>query len=256
MNRQSTAIKAFPRQFSVLCVVMLAGTIVLSGCATKKYVREQIQTLQPGIQEAQNAAKENAERIDAVDRRAQQGITAAANADQKAAQAQTAAQAAQTAAQAADRKADTANQGMQQANNRISTLETRVNNINTLDNYTQSESQTVTFAFNSSVLSSEANGILEKIANNVSSMQAGYMLELEGFTDSIGSEQYNIGLSQRRAESVQRYLVSRNVPLYRISIVGLGKASPVADNRTKGGRDQNRRVEVRVLNAAGARQTN
>src|SRR5207302_9755201 len=93
------------KRFSLL-VAMLAGIAVLSGCATKKYVREQIQTLQPTIQEAQNATKENAERIDAVDRRAQQGISDAQAADQKAGQAQQAAQTAQNSAQAADRKAD------------------------------------------------------------------------------------------------------------------------------------------------------
>ena len=60
------------RTFSVLCVALLAG-VVLSGCATKKYVREQVQTVQPQIQEAQNAAKENAERIDSVDKRANRG---------------------------------------------------------------------------------------------------------------------------------------------------------------------------------------
>src|SRR2546428_11212915 len=79
------------RGFSVLCVALLAGIFVLSGCATKKYVREQVQTVQPAIQEAQNATKENAERIDAVDKRAQQGISAAQSAaqtaDQKAVQA-------------------------------------------------------------------------------------------------------------------------------------------------------------------------
>src|SRR5947209_15629609 len=127
------------RGFSVLCVALLAGIFVLSGCATKKYVREQVQTVQPAIQEAQNATKENAERIDAVDKRAQQGITAAQAAaqaaDQKAGQAEQDAQTAQNSAQAADRKADTANQGVQQANNRIGTIEGRVSNI---DNYTQS----------------------------------------------------------------------------------------------------------------------
>ena len=70
------------KRFSLL-VAMLAGIMVLSGCATKKYVREQVQTLQPGIQEAQNGVKENAERIDAVDKRAQQGISAAQAADHK-----------------------------------------------------------------------------------------------------------------------------------------------------------------------------
>ena len=114
------------RRFSVGGIAVLAGLMVLSGCASRKYVRLQTQALEPAIQEANNAAKENAERIDAVDRRAQQGVTAAAAADQKAAQAGTAAQTAQTAAQAADRKADTANQGVQQANNRINTLESRL----------------------------------------------------------------------------------------------------------------------------------
>src|SRR5437899_2622995 len=70
------------RRFSVVGVVILAGILVLSGCASRKYVRLQTQALEPAIQEAQNGVKENAERIDAVDRRAQQGITAAGAADQ------------------------------------------------------------------------------------------------------------------------------------------------------------------------------
>ena len=235
-------------------VVIFSGVLILSGCATKKYVRQQVQTLQPQIQEAQNAAKENAERIDAVDKKAQQGISAAQAADQKAGQAQQAADTAQGAAQGADRKADTANQGVQQANNRIGTLESRISSIN--DNYTQSESQTVTFPNNSATLSSDAKSTLDQVAGNLGGQQSGYMLELEGYTDGRGSEQYNIGLSQRRAEAVERYLVSKNIPLFRIAIVGLGKENPVADNKTNDGRAQNRRVEVRVLKSAGNRQTN
>jgi OOP family OmpA-OmpF porin len=242
------------RRFSHVGTVILAGTIVLSGCATRKYVRQQVQTLEPSIQEAKNLGEENKERIDAVDRRAQQGITAAGAADQKATAAQQAANTAQTAAQAADRKADTANQGVQQANNRINTLESRIAGIN--DIYTQSETQTVLFDFNKSALSNMAKGTLDRIASDVTGSRSGYMIEIQGFTDARGSEQYNLGLSQRRAEAVQRYLVSKNVPLYRISIVGLGKDNPVADNKTNQGRAQNRRVEIRVLKSAGARQTN
>jgi outer membrane protein OmpA-like peptidoglycan-associated protein len=226
--------------------------MVLSGCASRKYVRLQTQALEPAIQEAQNGVKENAERIDAVDRRAQQGVTAAAAADQKATQAGTAAQTAQTAAQAADRKADTANQGVQTANNRINTLESRLSNLN--DNYTESDKQVVTFPFNSSVLNAQGKSTLDKIASGVGN--TGYMIELQGHTDAKGSEQYNLGLSQRRAEAVQRYLVSKNIPLFRISIVGLGKEDPVADNKNEQGRSQNRRVEVRVLKSTSNRQTN
>jgi len=232
--------------------------MVLSGCASRKYVRLQTQALEPAIQEAQNAAKENAERIDAVDRRAQQGVTAAGAADTKATAAQTAAQAAQTAAQAAQRQADAANQGVQQANNRMNTLETRITNIPAAagDNYTESAKETVTFDTNKSTLSNQAKSTLDKIASDMNNLRQGYMLELQGFTDSQGSEQYNIGLSVRRVESVQRYLVSKNIPLFRISVVGLGEDNPVADNKTNQGRAQNRRVEVRVLRAAGNRQTN
>ena len=228
--------------------------MVLSGCATRKYVRLQTQALEPAIQEAQNGVKENAERIDAVDRRAQQGITAAGAADQKATQAGQAAQTAQNAAQAADRKADTANQGVQQANNRINTLETRLNSIN--DNYTESEKQTVLFDVNKATLKDPAKGTLDKIAGDLSGQRTGYMIELQGYTDAQGSEQYNLGLSQRRVEAVERYLVSKNIPLFRISVVGLGKDNPVADNKTREGRSQNRRVEIRILKSTGTRQTN
>jgi outer membrane protein OmpA-like peptidoglycan-associated protein len=233
--------------------------MVLSGCASRKYVRTQVGTLQgtlqPQITEVSNATKENAERIDSVDKKADQGIAAAATADQKAVTAQGAAQTAQTAANAAGQQAQTANQGVQQANNRINTVETRLNSLN--DNYTSSQMETVTFKLNSAVLSDDAKSTLDKVAGGFGGAATGYMIELQGFTDSTGSENYNIGLSQRRVEAVQRYLVSKSIPLYRISVVGLGEDKPVADNKTRAGRDQNRRVEIQVLkSASGGRTTN
>lgn len=244
------------RQFSNLGFIVLAGVVLLPGCASRKYVRLQTEALEPAIQEVSTAVKENAERIDTVDRRAQQGITAADAADAKATQAQQAAQAADAAAQAADRKADSANQGAQQANNRLLILETRAGNINLNGNYAAGETQTVTFALNSSTLSIQAMNTLDKIAGDVSGQHTGYLLELQGFTDITGSAQRNIGLSQRRAESVERYLVSKNVPLFRTSTLGLGEAKPVADNKTVAGRDQNRRVEITVLKAVNAGPSN
>jgi outer membrane protein OmpA-like peptidoglycan-associated protein len=218
-------------------------------------VRTQVSTLEPSIKENQTKTAENAERIDAVDRRAQQGITdARAAADKQFQTANQSAQQANQAAQAAQQTANTANQGVQQANNSIKTLEGRVAGIN--DNYTQSETQTVLFDNDKSTLTDMAKSTLDKIAGDVSGMRNGYMVELQGYTDGRGSDQYNIGLSQRRVESVERYLVSKQVPLYRISVVGLGKDNPVADNKTNDGRKQNRRVEIRVLRSTSNRQTN
>jgi outer membrane protein OmpA-like peptidoglycan-associated protein len=74
----------------------------------------------------------------------------------------------------------------------------------------------------------------------------GLKLEAEGHTDSVGSDAYNQKLSERRAASVQGYLVSQSVPADAITSVGLGKSDPVADNKTARGRQQNRRVELIV----------
>src|SRR3990172_8639792 len=197
-------------KFSTSGLLALVGLMALSGCATKRYAREQAAALEPRITEVANANRENAERIDAVDRRAQQGIanaataqTAAQAADQRAGQAQQAAQGADQRAGQAQQAAQTANQAVQQANNRINTVETR---FNTIDNYTAGQPVAVTFAVNSSALSDQARSTLDNVASQVANLTAGYLVEIQGFTDNSGSENYNIGLSQRRADAVLRYL--------------------------------------------------
>jgi OOP family OmpA-OmpF porin len=259
------------RRSTTFGVFILAGVLALSGCATKKYVRQQVGALEPKIAEVSTATKENAERIDAVDRRATQGIqsatqaatqagqaaqtaqTAANTADTKATQAGTAAQAADQRAGQAQQTATTANQGVQQANTRITTVENRIAG---LDVYTAGQPQTVMFKVNQATLSDDAKRALDGIASQVAGQRSGYQIEIEGFTSSEGSESLNLNLSQRRADAVLRYLVSKNVPLYRITVVGLGTDSPVADNKTKAGREQNRRAEVRILRVSGANSTN
>ncbi|MGB2697514.1 MAG: OmpA family protein [Candidatus Zixiibacteriota bacterium] len=70
---------------------------------------------------------------------------------------------------------------------------------------------------------------------------------IEGDTDSSGSEDYNLKLSERRAQSVANYLMGLGVPSSRISMVGLGEMNPIASNDTDYGRQQNRRVEVAIF---------
>jgi outer membrane protein OmpA-like peptidoglycan-associated protein len=246
------------RQFTILAVSALSGLLFVSGCASKKYVREQagavdtkVNTVSSKVTEVDNRVRENAERIDSVDRTARQGVTdaaaartAAATADTKATQAQTAAGTAQTAANSAQQTATAANQGVQAANTRISTVEGRINN---LDKYTAGPTSTVAFKVNSSTLDDAAKSTLDGVAGQVSSLASGYIVEIQGFASAEGDQNVNIALSEKRAENVQRYLVGKNVPLFRISIVGLGVEKPVGDNKTRDGRAQNRRVEVRVL---------
>jgi outer membrane protein OmpA-like peptidoglycan-associated protein len=223
--------------------------IAVSGCATRQYVTHQVATVERQIAEVRDADAERAERIDAVDRRALEGLSAANRAEMAAENAHDRAAAAGRMAADADRRADTAQLNARRALNRIDTVENQLENrIANLDKYAVVDHKTVTFKFDSPVLTNEAMSKLDDIAGQVSS--SGYVVEIQGFTDSIGSENYNLELSERRAESVLRYLVGKNVPLYRISIVGLGQANPIADNKTPKGRDQNRRVEIRVLESA------
>jgi OmpA-OmpF porin, OOP family len=235
------------RQLSV-GVLFLVAAIVLSGCATRKYVRNEIAKIEPQIAEIRDSQAQQAERIDAVDRRAQEGLSAA---NRSMMAAETATERATTAARRAalaDRRADSAQQNAEQALKRIDAVENRIEDrIASVDKYSVADQQTVTFKFDSDELSKEAMSKLDDIAGWVSGAQTGYLIELQGFTDGIGTEKYNFGLSERRSDSVLRYLVSKNVPLYRISIVGLGEINPVADNGTAKGREQNRRVEIRVL---------
>lgn len=87
------------------------------------------------------------------------------------------------------------------------------------------------------------DGAAEKLKDNPN-----LAVEIEGHTDSIGTELYNLGLGQRRAEAVKGYLVPRHqVDSNRMTAVSYGESRPIADNCTAEGRAQNRRVEFKVL---------
>lgn len=103
----------------------------------------------------------------------------------------------------------------------------------------------VTFAFDSDRLSSDATPILDE-AVKVLKDAGDVAVSIEGHTDATGPESYNLGLSQRRAASVSKYLSDNGIDAERLNTTGFGEEKPVASNATREGRAQNRRVELRV----------
>jgi outer membrane protein OmpA-like peptidoglycan-associated protein len=146
--------------------------------------------------------------------------------------------AARGGAKAAQATADAAVAGVNATNERISAL----------DDYAPQESTAVNFRSGSAVLSPDAKTKLDDIASKAMNAK-GYVLEVSGYADSRGSVNLNRALSQRRADAVIRYLVeNHNVPLRRIvTPFGYGEMNPVAANETREGREQNRRVEIKLL---------
>ena len=106
---------------------------------------------------------------------------------------------------------------------------------------------TVEFAFNSADLAPEAAPTLRAIAEALQSPElSGRRIQIEGHTDSVGGADYNQRLSERRARSVEAYLVQQKIPQATVETEGFGEGRPVATNDTASGRQQNRRVELVV----------
>ncbi len=106
--------------------------------------------------------------------------------------------------------------------------------------------QGVTFDFNQARLTPNAKVILDGVADALIA-KADIKVEVGGHTDAKGTDDYNVKLSQRRAESVVQYLVGRGVDTARMSSQGYGETMPVADNETDEGRELNRRVELKIV---------
>ena len=107
----------------------------------------------------------------------------------------------------------------------------------------------VTFSTNSATLKPAARESVAKLAG-VLALNPGLKLDIEGYTDSLGSDTYNQSLSEKRAAAVRDYLVEQGIPAGSIDVKGLGKGSPVASNDDPKGREKNRRVEIVVSGEA------
>jgi OmpA-OmpF porin, OOP family len=216
-----------------------ASLLLASGCSTKNYVKTQTTPLIQKTNELDDATATNNRNIKSVDEHAQAGIQ----------QAQASANQASQNATAATQAATQAQSSAQEAVNRADSLASVIAN---LDNYKQVGDVSVNFGFNKTVLTKAAKAQLDDFGGTLTSAKS-YILEVTGGTDSIGSADYNYGLSQRRAEAVVQYLAAKyNVPPHKFYLIGIGKDVAVDSNKTAAGRAKNRRVEVQVLsNAAG-----
>lgn len=222
-------------------IIALAASMTASvGCASKNYVKQQTTPIINKTNELDDLTAQNTKAIKDVDARAQAGIQDVNNranaADQK--------------AQAAGQQADQAQQLATNAVHRVDVLTDAVTN---LDNYKIVSETAVHFGFDKDSLTKQAKDELDKLASNVPNTK-GYIITVEGGTDSTGPADYNYGLSERRADSVIQYLSSKyNIPAHKIYLIGLGKDKPAEPNKTREGRAANRRVDVRLMtNSTGA----
>jgi outer membrane protein OmpA-like peptidoglycan-associated protein len=197
--------------------------------------QQQAQLAQQQADQAQQLAQQQAEARAEAERQAEQ----ARQAQQQAQQAQQQAELAQQ--QAAQREQQMREQLRDQLNAVLQTRETARGLIMNMSD--------VLFDFNKYSLKPEAREKLAKISG-ILLAYPGLQLQVEGYTDNIGTDEYNQKLSEERAGSVRDYLVSQSVAQNNISAQGFGKSDPVADNSTDAGRAQNRRVELVVSGAS------
>jgi outer membrane protein OmpA-like peptidoglycan-associated protein len=223
--------KKMKSRLTILIVVMSVGILGSAGCATKKYVRNRVSERATPLEQRTGELEETSRRNNQDLGRLSADVTdVRGRADR-----------AQSQADAARSRAD-------EANSRVNTAEQSVGDLRTsLDQYTLQNTASVRFRFDSYELTPETRETLNQLAAQIKDRE-NFILEIQGFADWVGNDAYNNQLTQKRADSVRRYLAEQhNIALFRMHILGFGKIRPVADNKTREGRAENRRVEIRLL---------
>ncbi len=217
---------------SVLVVGLFTLTLAVApACATKKFVRtevgqvnDKVSTMGKSLEDTQERVRQNEGRIGEVD---------------------TKAGAAQTSATQAQQTASQAGQAAAAVNTRADSIEASARKL--LFEVVISEDQGQ-FKFGKTELPAEATAAIDQMVSSFQSQKSAIWIEVEGHTDSVGDAKYNEQLGMERAEAVKRYLHERhNVPLHKINVISYGEEKPVAPNKTRDGRAQNRRVVIKVL---------
>ncbi|MEW6130135.1 MAG: OmpA family protein [Acidobacteriota bacterium] len=217
----------------ILTIIALSVFIIFatSACATRKYARNRVNERVAPLEQRTGELEETS-------RRNTQDIAGLTNSVKDVSGRVDRAQA----------QADTALARADAANNRAGVVEQSMTDLReNLDKFTLQNSATVNFKVDSAELNPEAQLALDQLAGQIKDRN-NFILEIQGFADAQGSESYNHQLTQKRAESVRRYLAEHhNISLHRMHVLGFGKVRPVADNTTVEGRAMNRRVEIHLL---------
>jgi peptidoglycan-associated lipoprotein len=226
------------RKFIVAVPITMLAIGGSTACATKKFVRtsvgevnDKVDAQGRSLEETQERTRRNEGRISEVDQKAGAAATAAQQANDAASAANNVATAAKSAATEVGGKVDT----MDKASKRL------------VYEVVLSEDQG-NFKFGKSTLPDEAKSQLDQMVAQLKQDPKNIYLEIEGHTDNVGDKVTNERIGLARAEAVKRYLYEQyQIPLHKMNVISYGKEKPVAPNKTKAGRAQNRRVVIKVL---------
>lgn len=226
-------------------VLLLAATTFVAGCATKNYVRQNVQPVQAKVDQVEDQNKKQDTEIAQTQQDVAKNARDISATDEKATGADRRAGEAMTSAQQANQKSDKNSQEISQLRGVIANI----------DDYKVANETTVLFAFNAAKLTPEDKQKLDDLASQVTSHKR-FFVAVEGYTDQTGSADYNLELSKRRADAVVHYLAGeKNVPFYQIRTIGMGDLQPVDPGKTRDARAKNRRVEVKIFSADDASAT-
>lgn len=234
----------------------VAGVLTGTGClATRKHVatkldpiEKRVTPLEDRMGKAEAKAKEQGTEIEAVETDLSRTKERVTDLDATTKKTNEQVAAVSNVANNADRKAGDADRKAGEAR---TYAETRSNTIEKFiearDQFRLAKSESVLFGFAKSDLDDDGRTKLDEIAKDAMNRKR-YIFEVQGFADNIGPALANLEISQKRAEAVVRYLNgAHKVPLRSIHLIGSGSDSPIAENNTRDGRRQNRRVEVRLF---------
>ncbi len=197
------------------CVVV--GLSLVPGCATKKYVRQETATIDEKVVGIESAIEENQKRL-----------------------------------KEHDERLTTLGSLITQQSDEIKSVDGKIEDVKKA---TQGKllfkeilkNDQAKFKFDSFELSAEAKAALDMFVQKLVEENRGVYLEIQGHTDSTGGESYNLLLGRKRAEAVMEYFYKQyHIPLHRMQVFSFGSSVPIADNATRDGRSQNRRVEILV----------